>query len=341
MQIKSTIRRAVEITLDRLIKLGDWLAMQWAIWLGRWRYMWSRMRGPLARGIPFYLAMLGAIAGLALYDYLTPPPEPLTSRDVENILAEAMASATPEPAYSSLVYQAILPSIVYIKTFDAPPGNGDVAQAAHLESAQHMTAVSYQNAARVQQGDGGDEPNEEEDFGLGAGVIINEDGVILTALHLVATAGDIEITFADGTETTAEIVGAEPENDIAVLQPGLLPELFLPATLGNPGAVQVGDEAYVVGHPLDLQASMSAGVISGLDRTYHFSHTAQDLTGLIQFDAAVNSGNSGGPLLNRYGQVIGIVTGLVNPTNQGVFIGVGMAVPIDVAASGVGGGPAY
>ncbi|MEZ4713090.1 MAG: trypsin-like peptidase domain-containing protein [Caldilineaceae bacterium] len=338
MQIKSTIQRTVEITLNWLIKLGDWLVMQWTLWLERWRQLWRRLRGPLARGIPFYLAMLGALAGLALYDYLTPPPEPLTGRDVENILVEAMASATPEPAYSSLVYQAILPSIVYIKTFDAPPGGGDVAHADDAESAQSMTAISYQNAARYQPGD--EDPNAE-DFGLGAGVIINEDGVILTALHVVATAGAIEITFADGTETTAEIVGAEPENDIAVLQPGLLPELFLPATLGNPGAVQVGDEAYVVGHPLDLQASMSAGVISGLDRSYHFSHTAQDLTGLIQFDAAVNSGNSGGPLLNRYGQVIGIVTGLVNPTNQGVFIGVGMAVPIDVAAGGVGGGPAY
>ncbi|MEZ4660580.1 MAG: trypsin-like peptidase domain-containing protein [Caldilineaceae bacterium] len=338
MQIKSTIQQAVEITLNWLIKLGDWLAMQWALWLGRWRYLWRRLRGPLARGIPFYLAMLGAMAGLALYEYLTPPPEPLTNRDVENILAEAMASATPEPAYSELVYQAILPSIVYIKTFDAPPGKGDTAQAAGDASPQSMTAISYQSAAHYQQGD--EDPNAE-DFGLGAGVIINEDGVILTALHVVATAGAIEITFADGTETTAEIVGAEPENDIAVLQPGLLPELFLPATLGNPGAVQVGDEAYVMGHPLDLQASLSAGVISGLNRTYHFSHTAQDLTGLIQFDAAVNSGNSGGPLLNRYGQVIGIVTGLVNPTNQGVFIGVGMAVPIDVAAGGVGGGPAY
>lgn len=338
MQIKPIFTRTVENIVHWLTRLGEWLTVQWALWQERRRWLWRRLRGPLVRGIPFYLALLGAMVGLAIYEYFTPPPEPLTTRDVDNIVTEVLASVTPAPAFSSVAYQAILPSIVYIKTFDAPPSTGDVARNHNSDAASNLTAISYSSSSHHQQGD---EDPEEEDFGLGAGVIINEDGAVLTALHLVGAAGAIEVTFADGTQTTAEIIGAEPENDIAVLQPGLLPELYLPATLGNPAAVQVGDEAYAVGHPLGLVASISAGVISGLDRTYHFSHTPQDLEGLIQFDAAVNSGNSGGPLLNRYGQVIGIVTGLANPTNQGVFIGVGMAVPIDVAAGGVAGGPAY
>ncbi len=96
--------------------------------------------------------------------------------------------------------------------------------------------------------------------------------------------------------------------------------------------MRVGDEAFVVGNPLGLFGSMSAGVISGFDRSFQSESTDQRLQGLIQIDAAVNPGNSGGPLLNRAGQVIGIVAALANPTEQDVFIGIGFAVPINVAA---------
>jgi S1-C subfamily serine protease len=132
----------------------------------------------------------------------------------------------------------------------------------------------------------------------------------------------------------------QPENDIAVLSPSQLPAQLVPATLGNPGAMRVGDEAFVVGHPLGLYGSMSAGVISGFDRSFQPPDGAHELHGLIQIDAAVNPGNSGGPLLNRSGQVIGIVAGIVNPTEQEVFIGIGFAVPINVAG-GAAGAPPY
>ena len=145
--------------------------------------------------------------------------------------------------------------------------------------------------------------------------------------------------FADGTESRAFVVVEEPENDIAVLVPADLPAVFLPATLGSIGALRVGDEVFAVGNPLGLAGSMSAGVISGFERTFTPKDGDVTIEGLIQFDAAVNPGNSGGPLLNRLGQVVGIVTGLVNPTDQEVFIGIGFAVPIDVAA-GAAGGPA-
>jgi S1-C subfamily serine protease len=109
----------------------------------------------------------------------------------------------------------------------------------------------------------------------------------------------------------------------------------VPAVLGNPRSVQVGSEAFVLGNPFGLAGSFSAGVVSGLNRTFNLPNGTQ-LQGLIQVDAAINPGNSGGPLVNRYGQVIGIVSGIVNPTTQDVFIGIGFAVPIDVAGGAAG-----
>ena len=170
---------------------------------------------------------------------------------------------------------------------------------------------------------------------LGTGVIVDDAGDILTCLHVVNEAATITLTFADGTKSDGILASAQPEMDIAVLQAPVMPELFVPATLGNPGALQVGDEAYAVGHPFGLYGSMSAGVISGFDRTFRPEHTNVELKGLIQFDAAVNPGNSGGPLLNRYGHVVGIVTGIINPSNQNFFIGIAFAVPINAAAGGV------
>ena len=105
--------------------------------------------------------------------------------------------------------------------------------------------------------------------------------------------------------------------------------------------MRVGDEAFAIGNPLGLIASMSAGVISGFDRIIPLNEDGQKLEGLIQFDTAVNPGNSGGPLLNRQGQVIGIVTALADPSEQGYFIGIGFAVPIGTAVGAGGGGPSY
>ena len=150
---------------------------------------------------------------------------------------------------------------------------------------------------------------------------------------------EIRLGFADGTSTSAVVANADPERDIAVLTPAVQPGLVLPATIGNSSAIRVGDEVYAVGNPLGLVGSLSAGVVSGLDRHFAPSEREEPLRELIQFDAAVNPGNSGGPLLDRRGRVVGIVIGLINPTEQDVFIGAGFAVPIRVAV-GAAGGPA-
>ncbi len=260
---------------------------------------WSRRAvAGMRTALPFGVGMLAALAALLIYTALTPKTPLLTARDVRDTVDEKMAEATPAPAYSSSVYQIIQPSLVLIQTHETHAG--------------------------------------EEGFGVGSGVIVNAEGAILTSLHVVADASEINVIFADGTHATGQIAVAQPENDIAVIVTDQLPEVVVPAVLGNPRAMRIGDEAYAVGNPLGLYSSMSAGVISGFDRSFQPEGSEIELTGLIQIDAAVNPGNSGGPLLNRNGQVIGIVTGLVNPTEQKVFIGIGFAVPIQAAGGAAG-----
>ncbi|MDG4830992.1 trypsin-like peptidase domain-containing protein [Solwaraspora sp. WMMD1047] len=164
--------------------------------------------------------------------------------------------------------------------------------------------------------------------GGGTGVIINADGTILTALHVVRDAGAIQVTFADGTRAAATVGDTDPANDIATLTPAALPTVVVPAVLG--GGVSIGDEVVAIGNQLGLTGSTTAGVVSGLGRSASSDGT-EDLNGLIQFDAAVNPGSSGGPLVNVSGATVGIVVALANPTEAGTFIGVGFAVPIGVA----------
>jgi S1-C subfamily serine protease len=176
---------------------------------------------------------------------------------------------------------------------------------------------------------------KKDESALGTGVIVNARGSILTAFHVVDGATRIRVSFADGTRSVAEIAAADPENDIAVLIARRSPEVIVPAVLG--GGPQIGDEAYAVGHPFGYIDSLTSGVISGLDRTVEAS--GKTLHGLIQFDAAVNPGNSGGPLLNRGGQVIGIVTALANPSHSSYFIGISFAVPIGTAGGAANAPP--
>jgi S1-C subfamily serine protease len=170
----------------------------------------------------------------------------------------------------------------------------------------------------------------------GSGVVIDDAGDILTALHVVQNAQRLTVVFADGTESSAVVISSVVESDIAALRPANTPAQLQAATLGNPSALKIGDDAIVVGNPFALTRSLSTGVISGLDRSVQAPNQGRTLTGLIQFDAAVNPGSSGGPLVNRDGEVVGIVTGLVNPTGQPAFSGVGFAVTIDAAAGALG-----
>jgi len=155
----------------------------------------------------------------------------------------------------------------------------------------------------------------------------------------VAGADKISLRFADGTESDASVVSIQPENDLAVLQAKTLPDDLQAATMRSTGDLAPGDQVVAVGFPFGIGPSASAGVVSGLRREFRSPHGKQVLTNLIQFDAAANPGNSGGPLVTMEGEVVGIVTAILNPGEQRTFIGIGFAVPIENAASGAGLSP--
>lgn len=268
----------------------------------RARQRLRNLRSRVRRLAPYSVGMLIAFVAIFLYNAISPGPRPLTTQEVKDTVAQAMASATPPPPFATHAYQAVQASLVQIDT-KVLSSNGKVQGA------------------------------------LGTGVIIDDSGSILTALHVVAQAIDIEVTYADGVQSPGSVIAQTPENDIAVIRAGPLPPGIVPAIIGNPSDLQVGDDAFVVGNPFGIYGSLTTGTVSGLNRSFQPTNHSQKLTGLIQFDAAVNPGNSGGPLINRDGEVVGIVSGLVNPTGQDVFIGIGFAVPIDVAASSAGSPP--
>jgi S1-C subfamily serine protease len=174
------------------------------------------------------------------------------------------------------------------------------------------------------------------EYGVGSGVVIVDKGIILTNLHVVQGAHSIKVTFSDGLESDAYVTGLQPENDLAVLQAKRIPDDMIAATMRSTGDLAPGDQVVAVGFPFGIGPSVSAGVISGLKRSFRSPEGKQEMTNLIQFDAAANPGNSGGPLVTMDGEVVGIVTAILNPTQQRTFIGIGFAVPIENAASAVG-----
>jgi len=185
--------------------------------------------------------------------------------------------------------------------------------------------------------DGRDRPDKRAlDRSLGTGVVIKEDGTILTNLHVVWGAKKVRVTFANGHESEALMLGAQPENDLAVLKALSLPDDLEPATMRSTGDLASGDQVIAVGHPFGIGPSVSAGVVSGLGREFRSPEGQHSLTNLIQFDAAANPGNSGGPLVTMDGYVVGIVTAILNPNEQRTFVGIGFAVPIENAAGAAG-----
>jgi len=174
---------------------------------------------------------------------------------------------------------------------------------------------------------------------IGSGVVIIDKGIILTSLHVVASADRVSVVFDDGTESEATIVVRQPERDIAVLWATSLPDNLVAATMRSTQDLVPGDQVIAVGFPFGIGPSVSAGVISGLRRQHRSISGDHMIEGLIQFDAAVNPGSSGGPLVTAGGEVVGIVSSILNPSNSNVFVGIGFAVPIENAASVAGTTP--
>ena len=265
----------------------------------------SRLRLFLTRhrGALMFVAGVAVAAMLVLlHATYTPSPRTLTQEDIDAAVMRTLEKNT-LPARMAKAFEIIRPAVVRVR------------------------------------GMGVDDNGEEIERSVGTGVVIVDSGIILTNLHVVSTATKLSLVFFDGLESEASVIGLHPEQDLAVLQAKTIPDDLTAATMRSTKDLALGEDVVAVGFPFGIGPSVSAGVISGLRREYRSPEGKRVLTNLIQFDAAANPGNSGGPLVTAEGEVVGIVTGLLNPTEQRVFIGIGFAVPIEAAAGAVGLSP--
>jgi S1-C subfamily serine protease len=285
----------------------------------------GRLRGLVKRYERTALVLGGVLVALAVMvarDALQVPVQALTQEDVDRAVLHTLETRS-IPSRASRAAEAVRQSVVRVYGYadDAPPsaaGPGDDLKG---------------NAAPRRLP--GEDASGNEGRSTGSGVVIVDDGVILTNLHVVAGSKRIRVTFHDGTESEALLVRAWPENDLAVLRATTIPDDLPAATLGSSANLRPGDEVVAVGFPFGIGPSVSAGVVSGLNREFT-SKGKRILTRLIQFDAAANPGNSGGPLVTMEGEVVGIVTAILSPNRSGTFIGIGFATTIEAAGGAVG-----
>ena len=263
---------------------------------------WKPFLQRYRRPLAVVACALGAVA-LVLAYRSAPAPALLTQADIDAAVQRSL-ERNPLPSRAAEAYEAIKDAVVRVR------------------------------------GLGGDEDEDTDvEKSVGSGVVLLEDGTILTNLHVVAGAKRVGVVFADGLESDAVVIGLRPEHDLAVIKANRIPDDLMPATLRSTGGLRLGDEVVAVGFPFGIGPSVSSGVISGLRREYHSPQGERLLTNLIQFDAAANPGSSGGPLVTADGEVVGIVTAILNPGRRASFIGIGFAVPIENAAAAVGISP--
>jgi S1-C subfamily serine protease len=273
----------------------------------------SLKRGRIAAWVHRHPAPLWALAGallacaaMLLMLRLLPGQRAVTQDDIDAAVRTSLEKE-PLPSAAAKAYEAILPSVVRVIGLMSDDDDGE------------------------------DRPEKRAmERSLGTGVVIIDNGTILTNLHVVSGARKIRVRFANGHESDAVVVGAQPENDLAVLKAASLPDDLEAATMRSTADLRPGDHVIAVGHPFGIGPSVSYGVVSGLKREFRSAEGEKTLTNLIQFDAAANPGNSGGPLVTMDGHVVGIVTAILNPSEQRTFIGIGFAVPIENAASAAG-----
>jgi S1-C subfamily serine protease len=261
------------------------------------------------------IVLLLLVAGLVLSGSIAPRKPPLT---IEQIDAAMRQSIDEKPLASPVTkaYENVLPSVVRV-------------------------------VGLMTEGDDGKQDPEEAETklhgpverGVGTGVVIIDNGTILTNLHVISGAKRIRVTFMDGSDSEAVVLSTQPQNDLAVLRAKTIPDDLEAATMRSTADLAPGDYVMAVGFPFGIGPSASAGVVSGLKREFRSPEGMQTMTNLIQFDAAANPGNSGGPLVTMDGEVVGIVTAILNPSRQRTFIGIGFAVPIENAAAAVGLSP--
>ncbi len=262
--------------------------------------------------------LLAGAAGWPAWTAKVKPP--LTVEQIDAAMRNSIAKE-PLPSAAAAAYAAVIPSVVRVVGEHSPPPEA---------------AASAPQPKGKKPGKPTDKAIDEEGRSVGTGVVIVDKGLILTNLHVVAGADKITVNFFDGSESEAVLVSLQPEHDLAVLRAKTIPDDLHAATLRSTAGLTPGDEVIAIGFPFGIGPSASQGVISGLKREFRSPEGHRSLSNLIQFDAAANPGNSGGPLVTMDGHVVGIVTAIMNPNQQRTFIGIGFAVPIENAAAAVG-----
>jgi S1-C subfamily serine protease len=267
-----------------------------------WRSRWRSLYA--GRALLLGTGAVGLFAFLLLFAYAAFKAEPrhITQEDIRAAVLHTLQTET-LPSPMAKAYEVIQPSIVRVRGLETGKDGEDIEKS------------------------------------VGTGVVIVDKGLILTNLHVVLSAKRVQVVFADGLESEATVTGIRPEHDLAVLQAHTIPDDLLAATMRSTADLELGDQVVAVGFPFGIGPSVTAGVVSGLRREFRSPEGKRVLTNLIQFDAAVNPGSSGGPLVTAEGEVVGIVTAILNPTDQGFFVGIGFAVPIENAAAAVGVSP--
>jgi S1-C subfamily serine protease len=305
-------------------------------------------------------ALLGVLASGAFF-YSQPKPVKITQDDIDAAVLKAIETQ-PLPSRTAMAAEKVRSAVVRVRGFvdKADASEKPEEKKAELPAEPKKPGAKKQDASKPDQkklalpdskptapmptfppkSADGKSPDNKLDKDLersvGSGVLISDAGLILTNLHVVSGSKKIMVTFFDGFETEAEVVGLRPENDLAIIKVKKLPDDIEPATMGGSGNLRPGDEVVAVGFPFGMGPSVSGGVVSGLNREFRSPEGERSLTGLIQFDAAANPGNSGGPLVNMAGEVVGIVTAIYNPSGSRTFIGIGFAVTMEAAGGALG-----
>jgi len=234
-----------------------------------------------------------AIVFMLLFLTLNPPGGKYTDADIQRLAQERVDAITPTPPLEPEIYALLRPSVVLI------------------------------TRAGV---------DENGPQGIGSGVVVDLNGSILTAYHVVAGARTVDVHFYDGSTITGTIGQTQPDRDLAVINVRNLPQGVEAATLS--GGARPGDEVLAIGAPGGFDGTVTSGIISAVGRRFTVEATGQTLDNLIQFDAAINPGNSGGPLVDLNGRVIGIISSRIDQFGDRQVQGIGFAVPIE-AASGI------
>lgn len=282
---------------------------------------------PSSPGLLWAAILLLGIA-LATSLLLRPAQRRLTQEDINAAVLKTMETQVMPSEYAR-AYDNIRPSVVRVISYIKKSRLKEEDQKQLARKAARPKPLGPAEADLTGDGD-------EVENGVGTGVVIIDKGVILTNLHVVHGADRIKVIFHDGLEASATISGVQAENDLAVLQAAKIPDDMIAATMRSTADLAPGDKVLAVGFPFGIGPSASGGVVSGLGRVFRSPEGRQEMKNLIQFDAAANPGNSGGPLVTMDGEVVGIVTAILNPTSARTFLGIGFAVPIENAASAAG-----